>query len=835
MKSYHSLAWREIMEQKIVSVLILAAIVLSTMMTAAVGQSVGVLSAMRKQQAIAIGGDRYATFLQLTEEKAQFLERDSRLFYAGRFVPLGSMELNSLLKLDLAEYWNGGIETQPAYAHLVKGRLPEGPMEIALSEDALQFLGFTGEIGDTISLPLSKTLGHGVQIEAYDYRADFVLTGITESNYLGYTNGILLGIAGEGTAEAVLPPEYLYYNMDVRVADTKNFQSIMDDLGAELGIHELDTVYNGPYLRALGIHYGGEDDASGLDDSGFSYLFLVGVLVVVLVLTAAGLVIYNILKIAVARRIGGYGVLRAIGAEKGQLYRIVAKEVLLLCVLGIPPGMLFGFLSARGILIAALNQLPPELFLAQDMEQLRNLIAESSAGKWEYLLLSAFITLFFAFLAAAPAARFAARVSPIMAMGRNTGAKIRRKMRKKKKIRGFERYYAWLNLRRNRGRTVITVLSLVMSITVFITLRGVLSLLGVAGAESEHLGDYDVVNEYNGFSPEELADMEADQNVAAVAAQQFSLYELDEQYRPIGIDTDFTLGIAEIFQIFGRNDEWMDYQFAGRLTEEQLSALKAGEGCVVRNPNPLPLEIEGESIGKTHIEEGRTITVAGVELPVLLSMSGYDSYFSVGSSGFFNGVQVLVSDRLYPRLTGKDVYAELLLVMKADADREAFDMTLDELCARVAGTTWVSYEQTDRQLQESEAQIHMLAWGLILFIGLIGILNIINAVYTNIHTRVAEIGTQRAIGMSIESLYKTFLWEGIYYGLIASLFGSLAGYFSTMLIEAAVTDTLTFVSVPIVPILEASAFSVTACLLATAIPLKRISKLSIVEAVGAVE
>lgn len=833
MRSYHSLAWREILEQKTVSVLILAAIVLSTMMTAAVGQSVGVLSAMRKQQAIAIGGDRQATFVQLTEEKAQFLERDSRLSYAGRSVLLGSMELNSLLKLDLAEYWNGSIETQPAYARLVKGRLPEGPMEIALSEDALQFLGFTGEIGDTISLPLSKSLRHGVSIDAYDYQADFVLTGITESNYLGYTNGSLLGIAGEGTAEAVLSSEYLYYNMDIRVADTKNFQSVMDDLGAELEIHELDTVYNGPYLRALGISYGEEDDASGLDDSGFSYLFLVGVLVVVLVLMAAGLVIYNILKIAVARRIGGYGVLRAIGAEKGQLYRIVAKEVLLLCALGIPPGMLIGFLSARGILTAALNQLPPELFLAQDMEQLRNLIAESSAGKWEYLLLSAFITLFFAFLAAAPAARFAARVSPVMAMVRNTGVKIRRKMRKKKKIRGFERYYAWLNLRRNRGRTVITVLSLVMSITVFITLQGVLSLLGVAGAESEHLGDYDVVNEFNGFSPEELADMEADQNVAVVAAQQFSRYELDEQYRPIGIDTDFTLGIAEIFQIFGRNDEWMDYQFAGRLTEEQLSALKAGEGCVVRNP--LPLEVEGETIGKTHIEEGRTITVAGVELPVLLSMSGYDSYFSVGSSGFINGVQVLVSDRLYPRLTGKDVYAELLPVMKADADREAFDRTLDELCTRVAGTTWVSYEQTDRQLQESEAQIHMLAWGLILFIGLIGILNIINTVYTNIHTRVAEIGTQRAIGMSVESLYKTFLWEGIYYGLIASFFGSLAGYCSTMLIEAAVTNTLTFVSVPVVPILEASAFSVTACLLATAIPLRRISRISIVEAVGAVE
>ena len=833
MRSYRTLAWKEILEQKIVSALILTAIVLSTMMTTAVGQSAGVLSAMRKQQAITIGGDRHVTFVQLTEEQAQSLERDECLSYAGRSVALDSVELNDLLHLDVVEYWEGGIETRPAYAHLIKGRLPDGPMEIALPEDALQFLGFTGEIGDTIPLSLSKALRHGVNIEACDYQADFVLTGITESNYMGYTNGNVLGLAGRGSAEAVLPPEYLYYNVDVRIADKKHFQSIVEDISGTLELHELDTTYNVPYLKALGIRYEKGDDDAGEKDDGFSYLFLVGVLVVVLVLTAAGLVIYNILKIAVSRRIGGYGVLRAIGAEKGQLYGLVAKEVLLLCAFGIPAGMLSGVLSAKGILTAALNQLPPELFLAQDMGQLRLLIDENSTGKWSYLLAAAVIPLVFAFLAAAPAAHFAAKVSPVMAIGGKVSTKVRRKNRKNRKIRGFERYYAWLNLRRNRSRTVITVLSLVMSITVFIVLQSVLSLLGVAGAESEHLGDYSVVNEYNGFSPEELAGMEADQNVASVAAQQFSLYELDEQYHPVGIDTDFALGLAERFQIYGLNDDWMDAVFADRLTDEQLRGLKAGEGCVIRNP--LPLEVEGETIGTTHIEEGRMITVAGRELPVLLSISGYDGYFSVGNGGFINGVQVVVSDRLYPKLTGTDVYAELRPVMKADADREAFDRTLDDLCTRDAGTTWISYEQADRQLQESEAQIHMLAWGLILFIGLIGILNIINTVYTNIHTRMAEIGIQRAIGMSVGSLYKTFLWEGIYYGLIAALFGGIAGYLGTVIVEAAASGALSFAAVPVGPILEASACSVAACLLATAIPLRRIAGLSVVEAVGAVE
>ena len=56
MKSYYKLAWKEILGQKVVSVLILIAIVLSTAMTTAVGQAAGILNAMRRQQAIAIRG-----------------------------------------------------------------------------------------------------------------------------------------------------------------------------------------------------------------------------------------------------------------------------------------------------------------------------------------------------------------------------------------------------------------------------------------------------------------------------------------------------------------------------------------------------------------------------------------------------------------------------------------------------------------------------------------------------------------------------------------------------------------------------------------------------------
>ena len=101
-----------------------------------------------------------------------------------------------------------------------------------------------------------------------------------------------------------------------------------------------------------------------------------------------------------------YGILRAMGAEKGQLYFLVIAQILSLCALGIPLGLLLGSLSAKGILTAAVllggeayrlvgdgvvpivlrltaatGMLSPEIFLVQDAGELNRLIEENSGGK----------------------------------------------------------------------------------------------------------------------------------------------------------------------------------------------------------------------------------------------------------------------------------------------------------------------------------------------------------------------------------------------------------------------------------------------------------------------
>lgn len=827
MKSYRRLAYKELLAQKMTSFLIFIALILSTMMTAAIGQSAGVLSAMRQQQAIAIGGDRYATFVQLTEEQTAFLQNEPRLSYVGLSIDLGTVKLNSSLTLSLVEYQEGSGDAYPSVTTIKEGRLPQQPMEIALPKDAVQLLGFTGKIGDTVTLTLEKALRHGVMTESFSYRQDFILTGITESNYISYTSGILQGIVGCGTAEKVLPEEYLYFIADIRTADKNSFQETVHDIAAALELHELDTMYNTVYLDALHIPYDREAADTNFSDEGFSFTLFAGVLIGALFLIAAGLVIYNILKIAVTKRLEQYGTLRAIGARKHQLYVIVTLEVLLLCGAGIPVGLFFGVLSAKGILTAATSLLSPDLFLVSDSSELTRLIAENSGADPFYLAASALITLLFAFLAAFPAASFAAKASPVTAMS-GVPLRMKRKRRRAGKIRNFERYYAALNLKRNPARTAVTVLSLTMSIAVFIALQSSVGMLNAAGSkETEHLGDYSLINETVGFSPEELEKLEADRNILSVAAMQFSLYEQDNAGQVTGISLDFTLQPGETFQLLGLNDSYLDAFFGSMLTPEELEAFRQGEGCIVRNP--IPLNIEGQEIPRSSIAAGSDITVAGQKLPVLFTLNNYDGYLSVGNNGFINGVQVIVSDRLSPVLTGSRAYAEFLPALTDDADRDAVDTLLNDLCANYPGTTFLSYEETDRQLEESFAQIKLLSWGLILFVGLIGILNIINTVSTNIHTRLQEIGIQRAIGMSARSLCRTFLWESAIYGLTAALAGSFCGYLCTIFIDAATTDLLQLTAFPLAAALEASLLSVAACLLSAAIPLRGIRNYSIVD------
>ena len=202
------------------------------------------------------------------------------------------------------------------------------------------------------------------------------------------------------------------------------------------------------------------------------------------------------------------------------------------------------------------------------------------------------------------------------------------------------------------------------------------------------------------------------------------LYKPDDAGQISDIALGFELQPGETFQVVGLNDDYWDYFMGSELSAEDLTLLKSGKACIVRNP--LALNYGGTELERTSFAAGDAISVAGRDIPIIATLDGYDGYVSVGNSGFTNGVQVIVSDCIYSELTGTAIYNEMCPTLNADADRELFDAVAEKICQDIPGTTCLSYEETDRQLEESFEQIRLLAWGLILFVGLIGLLNIIN-------------------------------------------------------------------------------------------------------------
>lgn len=826
MKSYLSLAWKELRKQKITSILILLALILSTIATTAIGQSLGILQSMRVEQAASLNGDRYATFHQLTKEQETMLTSDPRAREVGSLINIGYTPMgNSGLTLHLREYYGDALSAYPSICTIKEGRLPTAAGEIALPEDALQYLDLDVAIGDTITLPLEITLINNTA-PAYEYIASFCLTGILESNYIGYTTGTVMGIVGEGSAVQLLPEQYLVYSTDFKTESNTQFQTIVYELADALAVPEENIQYNWVLLDALGVPY----DKQGASDTGFGFSFMTVacVLVGALLLLAAGLVIYNILKVSVTKRIREFGTLRAIGGSRKQLYLLVTVQLLLLCGLGLPIGLLAGVMSAKGILMTVTGSLNPELFMAASTEELNTAISASGNGEGLSLIVSVIITLLFAVAAAFPAARYAARVSPTVAM-RGQSAQVKRHNRKQRKIRNFEAYFARLNLKRSRGRTMITIVSIVMSITVFVALQSFSGLLDASrNIQTMHTGDYAITNKTVGISPDAVDAVRKHDPVKNLFTTKLTVWTQDEN-GVFPAQLDFSLQSWETLHMVALDPDRLASCVAG-LSAQDESDLLNGTACLIKNP--IPFSFDGEVAECTNFEVDDVLTVNGQKMRVVGIV---DSPITINNAGFMNGVQIIGSDALYSAATGQDYYSEIYPALRDEAESDAFETWLDGWCQENPGTHWLSYQQTDAQLAESFEQINLLCWGLILFIGMIGVLNIINTVYTNIHTRINEIGMQRAIGMSIKSLYKTFLWEGAYYGLFASVAGAVFGYICSILIGAATTDVLQFVAVPIVPILQATIVSVLACLVATAIPLRSIAKMSIVKSIVTIE
>ncbi len=253
-------------------------------------------------------------------------------------------------------------------------------------------------------------------------------------------------------------------------------------------------------------------------------IILVSLFVALLVLLASGLVIYNILKISVTKKIKEYGCLRAIGAEPNQIYKIVILQILILCTVAIPIGAVIGIISSKGITGMVTNILNPDILLANDNKEITELIHKNTTAYMFPLVLSTNVSLIF-HLFQHYHQQYMLHMSLPKLLWLVVPPKSKEKL-KEKNNKNFERHLAWLNLKRNKGRTIITILSLFMSITVFVALSEFSNVLDVSRSVSNlKEGDFSLTNEISGFDKSTLDKITKMKNVNRTSFIKYSEYK----------------------------------------------------------------------------------------------------------------------------------------------------------------------------------------------------------------------------------------------------------------------------------------------------------------------
>ena len=348
----------------------------------------------------------------------------------------------------------------PLIASRIKeGRMPENDRELILSSNFYNFSRETDfsayEVGKTITLSIGNRMSpDGEPLSEYDSMWEgetvvdavpmtYTIVGVYRSfdpsvqgtGYRALTKG-----QGAGACSVFFTVKHPYF-----------FKSVMDRQTVSENWRK-----NASLMRLYGVFN---------DDIIVSVLYGFTAVLVVLVMFGSISLIYNAFSISVAERTRQFGILKSIGATNKQIRASVRYEALVLSAIGIPIGLIVGC-AGIGITLWALKDTFTRLMPGSAVTMRLELHPVA-------LLIAAVIALITVLISAAVPARRAARLQPIEAIRSTTDIRTKAKEVKTSKLTeklfGFEGAMGAKNFKRNKKGYRATVLSLFMSVVLFIS------------------------------------------------------------------------------------------------------------------------------------------------------------------------------------------------------------------------------------------------------------------------------------------------------------------------------------------------------------------------------
>lgn len=748
-------------QNKSKSILIIITIILSTLMLSSIGIYIVDAGAYQKENTIKYSGNYQGILANVDEKQADILSNHADVELTGKMNGVGVEKLEDDSNISLA-YMNEDALKLNSF-EFIKGKLPSKENEIVLDSGALKALGYK-----------NKDLGEKIKISYNDYKSDkkiekeFIISGILKTSEISEAGKYYYAIISESYMRNTRDMSQEDFNIYVKLNDKSNLsieqaKSKLNKIANDVGLDTINVAVNENYINAL------KPDMETI---------MGGVFVGLVIVLSSILVIYNIFYISIVTKVQEFGKLRAIGATKKQVKNIVFKEGFILAGIAIPIGIILGYALSNIIIKSVMD-------------------IDVKSSQLPVILLVIIISFMSVVLSLLKPMKVASKVSIVDAV-RYTGNKISNKNKRKGYKNINLKRLSQANLERNKKRTYMTLVSLILSGTIFITVSTALESFDAEKMARANF-PYDIEVRLAGY------EMDSDKN----PKNNLNILQMNNP-----LSKDFLNQIKDIEGIkkiesarsvkVGMDDYDVEFKHDLLQSVDENDVKSLNNNLVDGKINFERLQT-GDEIVITHVDTAKEM---GVKAGDKIKLTLYDGdkiikkefkvqAIAMGSPSFGIGKDFIDRTLKHDSTSSLGIYIE----------GGKYQEIKDSIKKIAKSNGFLETDFLDSRVESNKAVISfikIMGYTLTGIIGVIGFMNLVNTMITSIVTRKKELGMLQAIGLTNKQLVKMLNSEAIYYTsrmMIGSILsGGILGYIAVIFLKKTGLSYATY-ALPIVPIL----------------------------------
>ena len=692
---------------------------------------------------------------------------------------------------------------------LVDGSFPKNENEVVISNHVITNGGLNYKVGDIVTFKYGKR-----NIEGNDTLANSELVDGEFLTNEGTHTYKIVGIVERSNFESYSASGYTAFTVDVNsdkgnvnlyVMFNKNKKIIKqsEELAKELNYNG-DINYNSTLLALYGEStYGNVMSSMG------------GMMIIMLSLVSIGciIVIYNSFAISVMERKKEFGLLSSIGTTKRQLSHTVFFEALVVGVIGIIFGILGAYIGI-GCVILIINNLISDM-----LEYKLHLVTNPL-----FIIIPVIFMIIVIGVSAFIPSRRASKVSPIEAIRQNDDIKInKKKIRTSKlinKLFGIEGEIALKNIKRNKKKYRVTIVSLFISIVLFIsfssymnyTLNTASSVMGEVPYDYQisYFGDDNDIDALDKISEiiksndvKEYVSYSAS-NLSIIGNYTYSDEYLDfykSAYGENGIKALNNLKYQYISIYILDDNSYNKYKKLIGIDNDSVILLNKFKGVSYGNNKRVNYNIPVINNGNINIKICNFDNDEDVDTTKYCNKN-IDNIFVTNKSfdlieefSYMGDFKLIVNKKLYDSISDSSThYTQFNIISDNTNNIDKLTKELD----KYSNVNYTNIKEAMKQANNLILVVKILMYGFISLVTLIGVTSVFNTISTSMALRKREFAVLRSIGLTNRGFNKILFFESLFFGMKSLIFAIPVSIGITVLIHYALADMVS-ISTIIIP------------------------------------